>query len=178
VSRGAPARGAPGYARRIRRLVSLLFVAALLGACGGSSSAGSTEPVSGAMADPTPALLEDVAVDGDRVTFTFRNHVPGYRVEYVEPPLVEDGSGAVVEAAGREFVTVRMATASGADIAGDGSVVYHGPRRVHGTGVVRELVRTGDFEGVLTWAAGLDERAPFEVSTTADPPRLVVDFGG
>jgi hypothetical protein len=97
-------------------------------------------------------------------------------VEYVEPPLYEDGSGAVVDVDGDAVATVRMATASGADITGDGSVVYRGPRRLAGDGVVRELVRTGDFEGVLTWAAGLDERRGFRVSTLADPPRLVVEF--
>ena len=44
------------------------------------------------------ALLERVAVgrhEGyDRVVFQFRGEgLPGYRVEYVEPPLKEDGSG-------------------------------------------------------------------------------------
>jgi hypothetical protein len=153
-----------------------VFVAAALTACGSSSSGGSTEPVSGAMADPAPAVLEDVSLDGGRATFTFRNHVPGYRVEYVEPPLYEDGSGDVVQIDGDAVATVRMAAASGADIAGDGSVVYRGPRRLSGDDVVRELVRTGDFEGVLTWAAGLDERVGFRVSTAADPPRLIVEF--
>ena len=36
-------------------------------------------------------------------------------------------------------------------------------------------MRTGDFEAVLTWVAGLDERAPFRVLRLAGPHRLVVD---
>jgi hypothetical protein len=41
---------------------------------------------------------------------------------------------------------------------------------------VREVVRTGDFEAVLTWAIGLDERVGFRVSTLDNPSRLVVDL--
>jgi hypothetical protein len=135
------------------------------------------------MTEPAPALLERVEVarhDGyDRVVFGFRNHVPGYRVEYVEPPLHEDGSGTVVEVAGGAVVAVRMATASGFDLeTAEGRLVYDGPRRIAagGPSVVAELVRTGDFEAVLTWAIGLDDRVGFRVSALEDPPRLVVDF--
>jgi hypothetical protein len=41
---------------------------------------------------------------------------------------------------------------------------------------VREVVRTGDFEAVLSWAVGLDDRVDFRVLTLDGPPRLVVDF--
>jgi hypothetical protein len=41
---------------------------------------------------------------------------------------------------------------------------------------VRELVRTGDFEAVLTWAVGLGDKVDFRVLTLEDPPRLAVDF--
>jgi hypothetical protein len=117
----------------------------------------------------------------DRVVFQFRNGVPGYRVEYVEPPLREDGSGNEVSIAGEAFVVVRMELASGFDLTtGEGELVYTGPRRLSGsdagTSVIREVVRTGDFEAVLTWAVGLDERVGFRVSTLDNPARLVVDF--
>ena len=131
------------------------------------------------------ALLERVAVarhEGyDRVVFQFRNVLPGYRVEYVEPPLRQDGSGNVVEVDGNAFVVVRMEQASGFDLGtGEGELVYKGPRRISGAGagtsVVREVVRIGDFEAVLNWAVGLDDRVDFRVLTLDDPPRLVVDF--
>jgi hypothetical protein len=181
-------RRVPGrYAVRIRlrALLLVLTLSVAASACGGedepSFEGGSTEPVSGSLVETAPALLERVAVeehDGfSRVVLGFRNHVPGYRVEYVEPPLHEDGSGDVVEVAGDAIAVVRMATASGFDVGtGDGVLVYEGPRRLEGAGVVRELARTGDFEGVLTWAVGLGSRVPFRASTLADPPRLVVDF--
>src|SRR4051794_35742589 len=128
------------------------------------------------------ALLDRVAVgrhEGyDRVVFQFRGDgLPGYRVEYVEPPLKEDGSGDPVAVAGSAFVVVRMDPASGFDLSsGEGELVYKGPKRLPGASVVKEVVRTGDFEAVLTWAIGLDAKVPFLVSTAASPSRLIVDF--
>ena len=72
-----------------------------------------------------------------------------------------------------------MEPASGFDLSvPEGEMVYTGPRRIagEGTSVVREIVRTGDFEAVLTWAIGLDGRVPFRVLTLDDPARIVVDF--
>jgi len=132
------------------------------------------------------ALLERVAVghhDGyDRVVFQFRGDgLPGYRVEYVAPPLAEDGSGDPVDVAGNAFVVVRMEPASGFDLnSGEGKLVYKGPKRIDaasaGATAVRELVRTGDFEAVLSWAIGLEAKVPFRVTTAASPSRLIVDF--
>ena len=151
------------------------------------------DPLAGAGMDPVEGepgaegitLLERVAVgrhEGfDRVVFQFRNHVPGYRVEYVEPPLKEDGSGNVVRIKGNAFVVIRMEQASGFDLTvPEGELVYTGPRRIDGaqagTSVVREVVRTGDFEAVLTWAVGLEDRVDFRVLTASSPARLIVDF--
>jgi hypothetical protein len=144
----------------------------------GEAFEGGTEPVTAPAEISETALLERVAVaahDGyDRVVFQFRNGLPGYRVEYVEPPLREDGSGNE----GNAFLVVRMEPASGFDLTvPEGELIYTGPRRIagDGTSVVREIVRTGDFEAVLTWAVGLDERVPFRVLTLDDPSRIVVD---
>ncbi len=144
-----------------------------------------TESVSAAADGYEIALLNRVAVgrhEGyDRVVFQFRNALPGYQVEYVQPPLHEDGSGNIVDVEGKAFVVVRMNPASGFDQeTGEGQLVYEGPRRVGdartGTSTVREVVRTGDFEAVLTWAVGLGDRVDFRVLTLDGPPRLVVDF--
>ena len=144
---------------------------------------GGTEPVTAPAEVSETALLERVAVAGhdgyDRVVFQFRYGLPGYRVEYVDPPLREDGSGNVVELEGNAFLVVRMEPASGFDLSvPEGKLIYTGPRRIAGdsTTVVREVVRTGDFDAVLTWAVGLDERVPFRVLTLDDPSRIVVDF--
>lgn len=117
----------------------------------------------------------------DRVVFQFVDKLPGYRVTYVEPPLSEDGSGDPVEIEGGSFVLVRLEPASGFDLeTGEGQLVYDGPRRLSGSGagtsVIREVVRTGDFEAVLSWAVGLDSRVDFRVLTLDSPARLVIDF--
>jgi hypothetical protein len=144
---------------------------------------GGTEPITAPAEISETALLERVAVAGhegyDRVVFQFRNGLPGYRVEYAEPPLREDGSGNVVDLEGNAFLVVRMEPASGFDLSvPEGKLIYTGPRRIAGDGttMVRELVRTGDFEAVLTWAVGLEARVPFRVLRLDDPARLVVDF--
>lgn len=144
-----------------------------------------TTPVEQKSGTSETALLERVAIgrhEGyDRVVFQFRNGLPGYRVEYVQPPLKEDGSGNVVDVKGSAFVVVRMEPASGFDLSkGEGELVYKGPRRLEGsdagTSIVREVVRTGDFEAVLHWAIGLEEQVDFRVVTAESPPRLIVDF--
>ena len=142
--------------------------------------------VAGAASATGTALLERVAIgrhEGyDRVVFQFRDDVvPGYRVEYAAPPFAEDGSGDPISVQGKAFVAVRMEPASGFDLnTGQGELVYKGPKRIEGatagTSVVRELVRTGDFEAVLGWVIGLDEKVDFRVTTAASPPRLIVDF--
>jgi hypothetical protein len=152
-----------------------------------------SEPLAGAATTPVSAdpqatdtaLVRRVAVghhEGfDRVVFEFTNGLPGYRVEYVQPPLKEDGSGNPVPLDGDAFVEVRMEPASGFDLSkNEGELVYKGPRRIEGssagTSVVRELARTGDFEAVLSWAIGLGDRVPFRVTTAQSPARLIVDF--
>jgi hypothetical protein len=131
------------------------------------------------------ALVDRIAVgrhEGyDRVVFQFRNGLPGYRIEYVDPPLKEDGSGNPVSVQGNAIVLVRMDPASGFDLnTGEGVMVYKGPKRIHGsaagTSVVQELVRTGDFEAVLSWAIGLSDKVDFLVRTAKSPARLIVDF--
>ena len=144
-----------------------------------------TDPVVGEAQSTETALLVRVAVgrhEGyDRVVFQFRNAVPGYRVEYVDPPLHADGSGNRVDVKGSAFVVVRMTPASGFDFSvPEGEIVYTGPARLAGadagTAVVREVARVGDFEAVLAWAVGLSDSVDFRVRTLTGPPRLVVDF--
>ena len=48
------------------------------------------------------------------------------------------------------------------------------PRRLPGSGSVQEVVKSGDFEGVVTWVIGLDQERPF--ATKASDSQLVVDI--
>jgi hypothetical protein len=142
----------------------------------------STDPVEVPASNADTALLTDVRAarhEGyDRVVFEFAGEPPGYAVRYVDPPLHEDGSGDVVRLAGEHFVEVRMENALDADLSKPGAPqTYEGPTRITpSTPVVAELVRTGGFEGVLTWAVGLRDRVDFRVRALQDPSRLVIDF--
>jgi hypothetical protein len=116
----------------------------------------------------------------DRIVFEFRpGSTPGYDVRYVQPPIREDASNRRVEIDGDAFLSIRMEPASGFDLTGEGEQVYTGPTRIDGESAnaeeLEELVRTGDFEAVLNWVAGLDDRVPFRVFTLSGPPRVVVD---
>jgi len=133
-------------------------------------------------AERSGRLLTDVRVAGhdgfDRVVFELGDGLPDYRVEYVDPPIIEDPTGETLEVDGSAFLRVTM-TASGVDLSGPEAVeVYEGPDRIApaDADVARELVASGDFEGILSWVAGLDQRVDFGVAELDDPPRLVIDL--
>jgi len=184
----------------IARVALVAGVSLLLAGCGGkddaapavSTAASTTTPtpgLDGASTDPTvsastgteTALLTAVRAaqhEGfDRVVFEFANGVPGADVRYVERPVRADGSGDVVPVAGKAILLVRMTPALDADLSRETAPpTYTGPTRfVPATRAVTELVRTGGFEAVLTWAVGVDGKRPFRVVRLVDPPRLVID---
>lgn len=147
----------------------------------------STSPVSvpaPANASGGAALLSAVRASRhegyDRVVFEFTaaSSLPGYSVSYVDEPVTEDGSGKQVDVAGDHVVLVRMEPASGADVTKESAPQsYTGPTRfTPGTPEVTELVRTGDFEAVLSWAIGVHDKVAFRVLTLQNPARLVVDL--
>lgn len=131
-------------------------------------------------------FLTDVQVEArdcsDRVSFTFREGagLPGYSVSY-EPAStakIEDGSGRPVEIAGSDFLVVRFMNAMTAEITGEEvKPTYTGPRRIkpEETRFAREVVKTGDFEALVTWVIGLDGKRPF--TATASDAHLVVEVG-
>lgn len=188
------------------RRIAVVLLAGLLAACGAddeptieapastvapstsagaSGGGGATTATSVAATAGDTALLTAVRVarhDGaDRVVFEFRGDgTPGASVRYLEGPVIEDGSGDEVEVGGEATLEVRLEPASGVDLGSDGGPTYTGPDRFRpsGTAGIVELVRTGDFEAVLTWAVGLEARVPFRVTTLSDPPRVVVDLSG
>jgi hypothetical protein len=142
----------------------------------------STRPVHVAATNKETALLTDVRAarhEGfDRLVFQFRNVLPGYDVRYVSRPVHEDASGRVVPLAGSAVVRIRMEHALDADLSqASAPLTYTGSRRFRpGTPELVELARTGGFEGVLTWVAGLQDPVDFRVTTLPAPPRLIVDF--
>jgi hypothetical protein len=114
----------------------------------------------------------------DRVVFEFEGALPGYSVGYVDKPITEDGSGEPVEVPGDSVLQVRMEPASGADLSSaELRITYNGPKRLTpSTEAVTEVVRTGDFEAVLTWVIGVKGKPGFRVNTESEPNRLVIEI--
>ena len=142
----------------------------------------STNPVRVRATNTETALLTGVRAarhEGfDRLVFEFRNVLPGYDVRYVSRPVRQDGSGRIVAIAGSAIVRIRMENALDADLSrASAPLTYTGPQRfTPGTPELVELARSGGFEGVLTWVAGLQDPVDFRVTTLSAPPRLIVDF--
>jgi hypothetical protein len=113
----------------------------------------------------------------DKVLFSFEEQAPGPGFEVSYQPAstakIEDASGNPIEIEGDAFLVVKLTPAMTAKI--DGDVVtktYTGPRRLPGSGGVQEVVKTGDFESVVTWVIGLESERPF--TTDASASQLVV----
>jgi hypothetical protein len=173
--------------RNAGRSATALAVVAVLASAGTSVAidtmpGASTHPASAPAKSRTTALLTAIRVarhEGyDRVVFQFRNVLPGYDVRYVARPVVQDGSGRVVSVTGAYVLRVRMSSALDADLTKSGAPrTYTGPTRISpSTPEVAQLVRTGGFEGVLTWVVGVRDRVDFRVMTLHNPARLVVDL--
>ncbi|HET9557722.1 MAG TPA: hypothetical protein VFS70_11340, partial [Actinomycetota bacterium] len=108
----------------------------------------------------------------DRVVFEFRGPVPEHRIGYVDQ-LVEDGSGNPVSVAGAADLEVVFQGANAHEEDGSPTV---SPRRFSpGLTAVKEVAPLGDFEAMVSYGIGLDQRRPIEVSTLSSPSRLVID---
>jgi hypothetical protein len=161
--------------RRSKVTLVLAFVAAL-SATVPVSNAGATR----AQAVNGPAPLVAVRVGRhpgfDRIVFEFAGPtLPTVTTTSVSPPLALAPSDLPVQVVGSAFVQITMNGASGTDLTGTNT--YVGPDRLTAGGAnLIELVRTQDFEGVLTWVAGLRTNGQVTVSQVQDPARIVVDI--
>lgn len=124
------------------------------------------------------AILRDVRVapqEGfDRIVFEFEGGVPGYRIEYVEPPIIRDPSGLEAQIAGNAFLQIRMERAAGHD-PNTGVSTFEPLELTPGLPSILEAEETGDFEAVLTWVLGLSGKLPFRVDEFNSPDRLTID---
>ncbi len=147
----------------------------------------STASQSGGHAGQT-VYLTDVQAKGDRcidrITFSFREQgaaQPGYTVHYLPPAqaTVEDGSGRKLEIAGKAFLVVRIFPAATAIARGDTLEFTYRGKRLQPTGMrhVKEIVKTGDFEAVVTWAIGLDGKRPFKLAGSPSKLGFTVEVG-
>jgi hypothetical protein len=144
-----------------------------------------TEPTAGARAGRVrvkrsgePALLNALRVtknaNFDRVVFEFRERVPGYRIEYVARSARDCESGQVrrVDGSGRLELQFFPAQAH----AEDGEPAFRARQLKPALPVVRELERTCDRNGVVTWVVGTNAVNHYRAYELTAPPRLVVQI--
>jgi hypothetical protein len=109
----------------------------------------------------------------DRVVFEFKGRLPeSIRVEYVSK-LIADASGAVVPIKGKGIVQLVVSPAMAHTSAGKATV----PARIsYRLPLVKEVVRSGDFEGVVSYGIGVAQKTEMRFMTLTNPTRIVIDF--
>jgi hypothetical protein len=122
------------------------------------------------------AVLIAVRIGGhpgfDRIVFQFEGARPAAEVGYVDG-AVGCGSGEPVAVAGGAVLQVRLTPAVAHDEAGNLTIAA---TEVDGTGgTILAAVESCDFEADVTWAVGVADLRPFEVTTLDNPTRLVID---
>jgi len=168
----------------VRRLLVALLLALVAAGCssdkpkvapaGSGTTSSSTGAFVGALTPvSTPPGGAQVVVSAvrvgardsfERVVFDFAAGVPGYSVKYVDKPIIADASGDEVSVSGNAAIEVRLESALAHDVA----------PRTTGVGVVKEVVKSGDFEAVVHFAIGVASKLPFHVSVTGN--KLIVDI--
>lgn len=108
----------------------------------------------------------------DRVVIDIEGRIPSWHATY-QKRFVEDGSGQPVPIRGGLLVTL---SARAHSLSGHNA--YDGPHLVRpGFEALKAIAFTGDFEGVVSFAFGLDpQRSPYRIFRLSDPQRLVIDF--
>jgi hypothetical protein len=109
----------------------------------------------------------------DRVVFEFDGmQLPGYRLEYVDKPVIKCGSGDPTEVAGQGWLQVSLTPAQ----AHEGAQATVAEReRKPALPLIQELELTCDFEGEVTWVLGNARPNKYRVMELREPTRLVVD---
>lgn len=125
-----------------------------------------------------PARVVDVRTarnEGfDRVVLQIDGaRVPGYRVEYVDRPVRQCGSGNPVEIAGQGALAITLNGAAAHDDRGNATVADR-ERRLN-LPVMRELEFTCDFEGQVQVVVGVAAPNRYRVIELSNPTRLAVD---
>ena len=126
------------------------------------------------------ALLKDVRMGvhpeqggWDRIVFEFIGpNLPPTTIGYVAS-AAQCGSGADVTLKGTAVLSVRFSQAAAHDQSAQPTFT---PKELPGPGTtILEAKASCDFEGVVSWAAGIKAKQNFKVTTLQNPTRLVID---
>lgn len=99
--------------------------------------------------------------------------LPGYRLEYVDRPLHECGSGQPIQPVGNGWLRLRLEPAAAHTEAGE-ALLGSAPLDP-GLPQVMRIYRTCDFEGVVELVLAVASPEPFRAFHLDAPRRIVVD---
>jgi len=166
-------------------VATLLAVATVLAlvapaALGSTAAAGRPDgkataalPTRAAAALPTLVGIRALHRPGvDRVVFQLRGGLPARRTATYVDRLISDGRGRSLRITGQAILQVSMELADAHDATGStapGRLAFPLPN-------VLTVVRSGDFEGVVSYGIGLAKRTAFTVTTRTGPSRVVVSI--
>lgn len=128
---------------------------------------------------PRPVTLRDVRVGVnqgfDRVVLEFLGSgVPGYRVEYVDRPVHQCGSGDPTPVAGDAWLAITLRGTQAHNDQGQATVQQR-ERRLQ-MPIVKELEFTCDFEGVVELVLGVSRPNRYRITELQNPTRLIIDI--
>ncbi|HEX6373855.1 MAG TPA: hypothetical protein VF006_33310 [Longimicrobium sp.] len=128
---------------------------------------------------PLPVTLRDVRVGVnqgfDRVVLEFLGSgVPGYRVEYVDRPVHQCGSGDPVAVAGDAWLAITLRGTQAHTDQG-AATIQQRERRLQ-MPVVKELEFACDFEGVVEIVLGVSRPNRYRITELQNPTRLIIDI--
>ena len=109
----------------------------------------------------------------DRVVFEFSGTAPAQRTVRYVAHLIADARGTAIPVAGRAILRVSFRAASAHTDGGRSTAPAQAGFALTN---VMTVVRSGDFEGVVSYGIGLAQRAAFRVSTLTRPSRVAVDI--
>jgi hypothetical protein len=109
----------------------------------------------------------------DRVVFEFRGTLPNrIGVQYVNT-LRGDGSGLPIQIKGNAILQLTLSPAVAHTDNGTSST----PERIrYRLPIIQEVVRSGDFEAVVTHGIGVSRKTEIRFLTLDNPTRVVIDF--
>ena len=110
----------------------------------------------------------------ERIVFSFGpDPMPGFKVEYIDRPIRQCGSGDVVDMPGDAWLSIRLEPSHAHTEAGAPTIAERS--RVLNYENIKALKMICDFEGQVEWVAAVAAPNPYRTLELKAPARLVID---
>ena len=111
----------------------------------------------------------------ERIVFVFgTDPLPGYKVEYIDKPIRQCGSGDVVELPGDAWISIRMEPSQAHTEAGAPTIADRS-RNLSYTNL-KALKMICDFEGQVEWVAAVAAPNRYRTLELTNASRLIIDI--